>query len=106
MTTTILPSKDPGEAVTVLFDFSSETASISAPVVAVVVETPATPDNAPAALLSSSASVSGINPAGALQRITGGFNGNDYGLRCTATAANGDTLVCSARLPVRTGTPT
>ena len=102
--TTLLPIKDTIEGITVLFDFSSETASVTLPVTTVVVEQPSVVDNNPNAMVSGAAVVS-INPAQVLQRIIGGMNGNDYGLRCVATAANGDTLVCAARLPVRTLTP-
>lgn len=106
MTTTTLPEKDPSETVTVMFDFSSETNAVTSPVTTVVIEQPSVNDSTPGAMVSGPATVSGTNPAQVFQRITGGANSNVYGLRCTATASNGDTLVCAARLPVRTATPT
>jgi prolyl-tRNA editing enzyme YbaK/EbsC (Cys-tRNA(Pro) deacylase) len=103
--TKVFPHKDPGESITVTFDFSAETSSVSVPTVVVVVELPAQVDLNPSALVLGSPQVNPANPAQVFQRITGGLDGNDYGLRMTATAANGDTLLCPARLPVRNATP-
>lgn len=97
---TTLPVKSPGEAVTVMFDFSSETASVTGPVVSINLHSQVVADASPAAMLSGVASV-GTNPAQVFQRIMGGLAPNDYGLLCTATAANGDILTVPAVLPVR-----
>lgn len=101
LTTTVLPVKQPGESVTVMFDFSSETASVTNPVVTSSLGLPAVADPTPGAMVSGLASVAQGNAAQVLQRIGGGLAGNDYDLICTATAANGDTLICPAVLPVR-----
>ena len=98
---TVFPVKDVGETVTVMFDFSSETASVSAPTVACSVLWSATSDGSPSAVLSGSPQVSGSNAAQVLQKVTGGVDLTNYALRCTATAANGDTLVVAATLLVR-----
>ena len=98
---TVLPAKMPGESVTVKFDFSSETSAITSPVCTVLLEKPVRADSNPAAMVLGSSQIDGTNPAQALQRFTGGLQDNDYVLLCTATAANGDTLICPARLSVR-----
>ena len=98
---TTLPAKLPGEAVTVLFDFSSETTAVSVATTTSALYTPVHADAAPSAMISGGATVSGTNPAQVLQRIAGGLADNDYLILCSATAANGDTLICPAILPVR-----
>ncbi|MDE2353837.1 MAG: hypothetical protein KGL17_02330 [Betaproteobacteria bacterium] len=102
--TTVLPAKQPGESVTVLFDFSSETASVTNPVCSSSLGLPAVADPTPGAMVSGAPSISPGNAAQVLQRFAGGLAGNDYDLICTAAAANGDTLICPAVLPVRAPT--
>ena len=77
---TTLPAKLPGEAVTVLFDFSSETTAVSAPSTTSSLFTPVHADAAPSAMISGAATVSGTNPAQVFQRIAGGLADNDYTL--------------------------
>ena len=97
---TLLPVKDPGETVVVVFDFSKEAASLTiggSPGTSEVYWT-TTADPNPSAVLSGAAVVSGTS---VLQRVAGGVNFTDYALRCTATNQNGDVLVVAAILPVR-----
>lgn len=96
--TTLFPVKEPAEAVTVTFDFSDETAAVSSPTINVTLLNAAVADASPNAMKSGTSSVSG---ATVLQRFGGGLAPNDYLLTCQATAANGDTLVRDAMLPVR-----
>jgi hypothetical protein len=95
---TTFPTKDPSESITVTFDFSAETTAVTAPTVTNSVMWSYTTDPSPSAMLSGSAQVSG---ALVLQRVLGGVDLTNYGLRCQATAANGDTLVVAGVLPVR-----
>jgi len=103
MTTTITrwDSKAPGERVVVTFDFSGTTASVSAPTVTCVRHwnAPTYPANdTPSAMLSGSPS---INGAQVLQAVVAGLDWNDYTFSCSATSAEGEILIITARLPVR-----
>jgi len=98
---TWLPVKDTSESVVVLFDFSKETASVSAPVVTCSVNWSNSSDANPSAVLSGSPSINGANAAQVFQRVQGGVDLTDYALRCVAVAANGDILTVAAILPVR-----
>jgi len=92
--------KDPNETPVVEWDFSADTASVSAPSVSVSVRWfygPST-DTAPSSILSGAATVVG---AKVYQRTTGGVDKVDYLMTCTATAADGTILELPAILPVR-----
>ncbi len=93
----MLSSKDPGETITVTFDFSGLTSSVSAPSVTAAVGG-GTIDPNPSAILSGSAQVVG---AKVLQQITAGQNGTIYYLRCSA-ASGTNTFILSDYLPVVT----
>ncbi len=93
MTTILNEAKDPSEAITITFDFSDETSTITGPVVEA---------DAPAgasALTFSAAAI--FESSKALVRVSGGTSGYAYAIRCQATATNGDTLVVTAMLRVR-----
>ena len=89
--------KDPGETITVTFDFSRLTTSVSSPSVAISVE--AGSDADPEAIRSGTPQVSG---ALVLQQIVAGLSGVSYHLRCTATGADGSVFVIAGTLPVYT----
>lgn len=92
----MLSIKDPVETITVTFDFSLITASVSSPAVTSTVASGGA-DATPAAILSGSPQTSG---AKVLQKIIGGLAGTNYDLRCTATAADGSVYLLADVLPI------
>ena len=98
----LFPVKLPSELITALFDFSLETTAVTGPVVtAAVFWSAGTPDPSPSSIISGSPTIDGTTLSYVYQHIVGGLDLNDYSLRCTATAANGDILTVPAVLPVR-----
>ena len=92
----MLSPKDPGETITVTFDFSTLCASVSLPSMAAsVVAGP--PDATPSAILSGSPQTSG---ALVMQKIVAGQANTTYELRCTATAPDSSVYVLAAELPI------
>lgn len=81
----MLSTKGPGETVTVTFDFSALTASVTNPSVTATVDS-GLPDSNPAAMLSGALQIVG---AKVLQQITLGQAGTNYELSCAITAADG-----------------
>lgn len=92
--TTRFATKDPGEEITVQFDYSRIGAP-SAPAVAIDVRSGSDP--AAASMLVGAPFVVG---SGVYQRVAGGVSGAEYALRCLATVG-GDRLLIDAILPVR-----
>ena len=96
--------KDPAEEVTVVFDFSGLTESVTEPAVSVAVGWYAnemTPDATPNNILFGAPQISEDNAAHVLHKIVGGLRLHDYKLRCVAEAENGDTVLVTMILPVR-----
>jgi len=93
--TTRFDDKEPGNEITVEFDFGPELTTVSSPSVTIAVFSGADPDVA--SMLIGSPVVSG---AKVLQRIRAGLNGVDYALACVATSGT-DTYTIGAILPVR-----
>ena len=98
MSTTLLPAKDPAEIITVAFDFSSLTSSVTSPGLTVSAASGKEDANA-SAMISGSPAVAG---AEVRQRIIGGQAGTTYALRCVVDAADGSRYVLTALLPVET----
>lgn len=92
----MLSSKAPSELITVTFDFSALTTSVSTSTVVPSVSS-GNADATPAAILSGTAQTSG---AKVLQQIQNGVNGTIYELLCTATAADGSRYQLADLLPV------
>ena len=92
--TTRYDSKDPGETITMGFDFS-EAGTPSNPEVSITVRRGEDAD--PAAMLVGSPVVSGNL---VLQKAMGGVDGVDYAVRCLADV-DGDRLLIDSILPVR-----
>lgn len=87
--------KDPAEIITITFDFSALSASVSAPTISV---TPVfSIDASASAILSGGPQVTG---AQVKQLVQGGVSGAYYDLKCTVTAADGSKYVLSEILPV------
>lgn len=93
--TTRFDTKDPGEEVTAVFDYS-KIGEPSLPAVSIAVRLGTDP--AAAAMLQGAPSIVGQEVR---QRIVGGVHGAEYALRCIATVG-GDRLLIDAILPVRT----
>ena len=90
--------KDPADVVVVEFDFTADTASISAdPAPIVTATTAAGTDPTPGSVLLGSPEIVGTKIR---HRVTGGVHGADYALRCIV-ASGQDRLVIEAILPVR-----
>lgn len=97
-----MPCKGTGESVVLGFNFADECASVTGIVgVAVTVESSIAGDPTPSALLSGAAAIDSVNPAQVNQRITGGVDGTEYNVQCTATTDRGDTLSMVFIVPVR-----
>ena len=92
----MLSSKDPGETITVTFDYTALTTSVTAPTVMCTMASGIV-DASPSALLSGSPQISG---AKVLQKIVGGLNGANYDLKCVATAADSSIYALADVLPV------
>ena len=98
MSRVILQPKQPGETVSVSFDFTSRLAvgeTISTKVVTAAVYSGT--DATPSALISGSASASGAIVS---QSLTAGVIGVTYALLCTITTSASQTLTISAFLTV------
>ena len=94
------PTKGTLESVVLGFDFSRETAVVTAPTFAITCEPGVVVDDSPADILSGASVIDPDNPARVLQRVRAGTDGVDYRIQCTATAGD-DTLTIAAILPVR-----
>lgn len=89
--------KAPGEVITLSFNFSRLTSSVSSPVVTATRHAGAD-DAAPSGILFGAPQASG---AKALQKIVGGVPGTDYLLRCQVDAPDGSRYFLDGVLPVR-----
>lgn len=89
--------KDPGETITVAFDYSNLGGTPTNPVVTIALRWGAdsqitlAPDGLPT-----------VNGNRVLQRISGGADLNDYNLKCLADTPGGDRLAVDVVLAVRT----
>lgn len=92
-----LSEKDPAEIITVTFDFTALTASVSAPVITATAHSGVV-DPAPQAIVSGPAQVDG---AKVLQQIVGGVAGANYALRCEIDTPDGQHFALVDVLPVR-----
>jgi hypothetical protein len=92
----MLSPKDPAEIVTVTFDFSALTTSVSAPSVTCVYSSGVSDSN-PTAVLSGVPQIIGTK---VLQAVQLGQDATHYELRCTVTAADGSKYVLADVLPV------
>lgn len=93
-----LSTKDPAEAVTVTFDFSSLATSLSGALVTCVVASGKT-DAGHDAMLSGLPVITGTQVR---QRLVGGIDGNTYKLRCQVNDADGEIWVLADTLKVQT----
>lgn len=91
------PDKDPAEIITVEFDFRPEVGSAVVTSPEVTAELLAGTDASPSAILLGGPTIEGPIVR---QRLQGGTDGADYGLRCLATGG-ADRLLIDAVLPVR-----
>lgn len=100
---TRLGSKDPGEKVTVTWDFSDEMFGgkviVGAPMVTSVLKRARFPDEAAAAMVFAGPVVAGTLVMAGLGT---GIHRNDYALRCEVDLSDGERLVQTYILPVRT----
>jgi hypothetical protein len=89
--------KTPSEIVTITFDFTALTASVSLPTIDIVVASGGT-DPSPSAVKRGSPQILG---AKVMQEVQGGLDGVYYDVRCVATGANGSSRYeLSDTLPV------
>ena len=94
----LLSSKDPAESVTLTFDFSALTPSISNPVVTSVTSVGVNGDPNPTAIVQQAPSASG---AKAMLQVFGGISGCSYLVKVSALAADGiSTYTLAGTLPV------
>lgn len=92
----MLSTKAPAETITVTFDFTTLTSSVSAPVVTVFVNS-GNADTTPSAIKSGSPQISG---AKVLQQFTAGQAGTFYEVTCQIAAPDGSIFVLADVLPV------
>jgi TRAP-type uncharacterized transport system substrate-binding protein len=92
----MLSSKDPAEIVTLTFDFSALTTTVTAFTIAIS-RIGGAADAAPLSMLSGSGSIVG---AKVLQKIIGGVDGATYDVKCTADAADGSRYALADLLAV------
>ncbi len=95
----MLSYKDPDEVITLTFDFSALTPSVSSPVISISVLSGI--DATPNSIVSGSAQIAGGK---ILQAIAGGIDGVVYKLKCQIDAPGGSRYVLAANLPVKTAT--
>lgn len=89
--------KDPGETITVSFDFSNITQTPTNPAVSISVRWGA--EETPSLMKSGSPII--VGPVVA-QKFTGGADLHDYNLKCLADTPSGDRVAVDAILAVRT----
>ena len=94
----MISPKDPAEIITVSFDFSALSETVSAAAVSAAWHD-GTADPAAQAIVSGAAQVQG---AMVLQQIVGGQAGTTYRLRCQVDLPDGRRYVLATVLPVRT----
>lgn len=96
-----LSDKDPEETITVTFDFSSASETLTGATWAISAIA-GRDDATSSAILDSIPTM--LGPL-VMQRITGGQDGTTYALRCVASDASGQVLVLTAALKVQTAVP-
>lgn len=94
----MLPAKTPREVITVIFDYSAVSTSVSAPIVSVESVAGSRPDLNPSAVLQGPPQVSG---AKVLQQMSGGLSGTYYEFNCIAQLVDGTTYELTGTVPVR-----
>ena len=92
----MLSNKDPSEKITVTFDFSALTTSVTLPIFTIQSDSGPV-DPSPSSILWGSPQIIG---ATVLQKIIGGLGHTYYGIRCQVTAADGSIYVQDDVLPV------
>lgn len=95
--TTRFDTKDPGETVTLEFDYTKLGGTPTDP--DITAETLVGEDASPSAVLQGLPAVVGDK---VYQKATAGLNGVDYAVKCYADTPNGDRLLIDGILPVRT----
>jgi len=90
-----ISSKEAGEIISVIFDFSNIVTAISS-VVSVTCAVHSGTDASPSAMVTALPSITGLT---VVQLVTGGYNGNSYDLKATIISGS-ERFSLTALLPI------